>query len=51
MLKYLDKLKPAMSVDDSKEVSLLIGANCFHDLDTSEVIAVKMGPPMRLRHY
>ena len=24
--KYLDKLKPVMSVDDNKEVSLLIGA-------------------------
>ena len=37
--KYMDKLKPIMSVDDNKEVSLLIGANCVLALEPRVVIS------------
>ena len=35
----MDKLKPIMSVDDNKEVSLLIGANCVLALEPRVVIS------------
>ena len=43
--KYLDKLKPVMSGDDNKEVSLLIGANCVCALEPREVISGQNGGP------
>ena len=50
--KYLDKLKPDMSVDDNQEVSLLIGMNCVRTLEPREVISSQNGAPMgRLRNY
>ena len=41
--KYLDKLKPVISVDDNQEVSLLIGANCVRALEPREVISSQNG--------
>ena len=38
-LKYLDTLKPVMSVDDNQEVALLIGPNCVRGLEPKEVIS------------
>ena len=49
--KYLDRFKPLISVDDNKEVSLLIGENCVYALEPREVISSQNGAPMRLRHY
>ena len=49
--KYLDRLKPVMNVDDNKEVSLLIGANCVRALEPREIISSQHGGPMHLRHY
>ena len=43
--KYLDKLKPVMSVDDNQEVSLVIGTNCIHALEPREVISGQNGGP------
>ena len=37
--KYLDKLKLVMSVDDNKEVSILVRANCVSALEPREVIS------------
>ena len=45
MLKYLDKFKLAMSVDDNQEVSLVIGANCVCALKPREVISSQKGGP------
>ena len=39
MRKYLNKLKPVMSVDDNQEVGLLVGANCVCALEPMEVIS------------
>ena len=38
-LKYLDTLKPVMSVDDDQEVGLLIGPNFVRGLEPKEVIS------------
>ena len=38
--KYLDKLKFVMSVDDKKEVSILVRANCVSALEPKEVISI-----------
>ena len=43
--KYLDRLKPFMNLDDKKEVSLLIGANCVRALEPRKVISSKHGGP------
>ena len=45
MLKYLDKFKLAMSVDDNQEVSIVIGANCVCALKPREVICSQKGGP------
>ena len=42
-LKYLDKLRPVMNVNDNKEVSLLFGANCVRALEPREVISTQNG--------
>ena len=38
-----------MSVDDNKEVSLLIGANCVRALEPREVISSQNGGPYALK--
>ena len=38
-----------MSVDDNKEVSLLIGANCVRSLEPREVISSQNGSPYALK--
>ena len=38
-LKYLDTLKPVMSIDDDQEAGLLIGPNCVRGLEPKEVIS------------
>ena len=43
--KYLDKLKPAMSVHDNKEVSLLIDANFIRALEPRQVISDQNAGP------
>ena len=49
--KYLNELKPVMSVDDNKEVNLLIGVNWIHNLEPGRPFPVKMGGPIHLRNY
>ena len=43
--KYLDKLKPVISVDNNKEVILLSGANCVYVLEPRDVITSQIGGP------
>ena len=44
-LKYLNKLKPVMSVDDNQEVSLLVAADCVRALESRKVISSQNGGP------
>ena len=43
--KYLDKLKPVMSVDNNQKLSLLIGAGCVCALEPREVFSSQNGGP------
>ena len=47
--KYLDKLKFVMSVDDKKEVSILVRANCVSALEPKEVISIQNRGPYEFK--